>query len=393
MYNLLYMNILDPKVQNFILTNQDINISELLLKKPIFESVTNKELAQQIVGRNVASRKFTFLLHENIIFPPHLNLEQASSQQTAEFKSLNLRGKRFLDLTCGLGIDAFFLSKRFEEVHLVEQNPELLSLVKHNWQILGRNANFHLQNATDFLAENQQKYDVIYIDPARRDIHNKKKFLLEDLSPNLLELQPQLWNISDKILVKLSPLIDLTYLIQTLPFVEQIDIIAVKNEVKEIFITQNRYKIEAKTECRCINLGSEDPIFTFFFDEKYEKNVAFSKVKNFIYIPNNALLKSGAFSHIAVHFGLEKLHPNTHLYTSDIKTPNFPGRTLKSEVISAKNIEKGAKYNIISKNYPLSVEEIKKKYKIKEGGNRYLIFTESVAGKEIILGRLEEDNY
>ncbi|MDO4229781.1 MAG: RsmD family RNA methyltransferase [Capnocytophaga sp.] len=380
------MDILDPKIQSFILANLDINISELLLKKPIFESVSNKELAQQIVGRNIARQKFPFLQFENIIFPPHLNLEQASSQQTAEFKSINLSGKRFLDLTCGLGIDAFFISRNFEEVHLVEQNTELLTLVKHNWQILGRKANFYQQNVLDFLAENQQKYDIIYIDPARRDSQNKKKFLLEDLSPNLLELQPQLWNISDKILVKLSPLIDLTYLLQTLLFVESIDIIAVKNEVKEVFVKQNKHK-NGKIQCRCINLASEEPIFTFFFDEMNKKDVIFSKTKEFIYIPNNALLKSGAFNYIASHFGLEKLHPNTHLYTSDEKISNFSGRILKSEVISAKNIEKGGKYKLIAKNYPLSVEELKKKYKIKEGGDNYLIFTKSVAGKEIILGK------
>lgn len=380
------IHILDTEIQKFILANLDANIANLLLRKPVFESVSNKELAQQIIGRNVALRKFPFLLHANIIFPPQLNLEQASSQQTADFKSINISGKRFLDLTCGLGIDAFFLSKNFEEIHLVEQNPELLSLVKHNWQVLGRKAHFYQQNAIDFLAENQQRYDVIYIDPARRDTHNKKKFLLEDLSPNLLELQSQLWEISDKILTKLSPLIDLTYLIQNLPFVERIDIIGVKNEVKEVFMTQNKYKNNDKTECRCINLASEDPIFSFFFEEISEKSPIFSKTKEFIYIPNNALLKSGAFNYISTYFGLEKLHPNTHLYTSDIKKSNFSGRILKSKVISAKDIKKGGKYNLISKNYPLSVEELKKKYKITEGGDNYLIFTESIAGKEIILG-------
>lgn len=379
--------ILQKNVQDFISANLDINITNLLLKNPVFEGVSNRELAQQIIGRKVATKKFPFLMAEGILFPPQLNLEQASSQQTAEFKSVGLSGNRFLDLTCGLGIDAFFLSQNFQEVHLVEQNSELSQLVAHNWDVLGRKATFYQQNLEDFLQKNQKKFDVVFIDPARRDENNKKKFLLEDLSPNLLKIQAQLWQISDKILLKLSPLIDLTYLIRSLPHIERIDIIAVKNEVKEVFVVQNKLKTAEKIGCRCVNLDTEEPIFSFYFEDVDQEKAVFSAVKKYLYIPNAALLKSGAFNLISAYFQLEKLHSNTHLYTSDKKLSNFVGRILKSEVISAKNIEKGSKYNIISKNYPLSVDEIKKKYKIKDGGEAYLIFTQSVSGKEIVLGK------
>lgn len=379
--------ILETKVQEFILANLNVNIPDLLLKRPVFEGISNKELAQQIIGRNVATKKFPFLTAEGILFPPQLNLEQASSQQTAEFKSVGLSGNRFLDLTCGLGIDAFFLSQNFQEVHLVEQNPELSKLVEHNWGVLGRKATFYQQNLEDFLLKNQKTFDVVFLDPARRDENNKKKFLLEDLSPNLLEIQDQLWQISDKILLKLSPLIDLKYLILSLPNVERIDIIAVKNEVKEVFVTQNKQKITENIDCRCVNLDTEEPIFSFDFRDIDREKAIFSKVKEYLYIPNNALLKSGAFNLISTYFQLEKLHSNTHLYTSDQIIRNFPGRILKSEVISAKNIEKGGKYNVISKNYPLFADEIKKKYKIKDGGRDYLVFTQSVNGKEIIFGK------
>lgn len=378
--------ILDRKIQDFITENLNINISDLLLKKPVFEGISNKYLAQQIIGRNTASKKFPFLNQPDILFPPHLNLEQASSQQTAEFKSVGMQGKRFLDLTCGLGIDAFFLSENFEEVHLVEQNPELLKLVQHNWLILGRKANFHQQSLHEFLEKNSEKFDLIFIDPARRDENNKKKFLLEELSPNLLEIQSALWKITDRILIKLSPLIDLKYLLSALSNIERIDIVAVKNEVKEVLVLQNQHKTDNKILCRCVNLGSNEPMFSFFFEDAENVAISFSAPKEYIYIPNNSLLKSGAFNLISKYFGLQKLHPNTHLYTSEQINLNFPGRILKSEVISTKSIEKGGKYNIISKNHPLSADEIKKKYKLKDGGNKYLIFTQSNKGKEVILG-------
>ncbi|MFK8303215.1 RsmD family RNA methyltransferase [Capnocytophaga stomatis] len=378
--------ILDRKIQDFISENLNTNISDLLLKKPVFEGISNKYLAQQIIGRNTASKKFPFLNQPDILFPPHLNLEQASSQQTAEFKSVGMQGKRFLDLTCGLGIDAFFLSENFEEVHLVEQNPELLKLVQHNWLILGRKANFHQQSLHEFLEKNSEKFDLIFIDPARRDENNKKKFLLEELSPNLLEIQSALWKITDRILIKLSPLIDLKYLLSALSNIERIDIVAVKNEVKEVLVLQNQHKTDNKILCRCVNLGSNEPMFSFFFEDAENVAISFSAPKEYIYIPNNSLLKSGAFNLISKYFGLQKLHPNTHLYTSEQINLNFPGRILKSEVISTKSIEKGGKYNIISKNHPLSADEIKKKYKLKDGGNKYLIFTQSNKGKEVILG-------
>lgn len=377
---------MNAEIQDFISKNLTINISELLLKKPVFEQVSNKELAQQIIGRNVALKKFPFLAIDGILFPPQLNLEQASSQATAEFKAEMMSGNYFLDLTCGFGIDAFFISKQFAEVTLVEQNENLLNLVKHNWNVLGRKAHFVHQNLEDFLQENTQKFDLIYIDPARRDQENKKKFLLEDLSPNLLKINDLLLSISDKILIKLSPLIDLKYLLTTLSFIERIDIVAVKNEVKEILIFQNKHKKDEKTLCRCVNLQSEEPIFSFYFENTENMQVNYSIPQSFIYIPNNSLLKSGAFNLISTHFGIKKLHFNTHLYTSDEIISNFSGRILKIKPISSKEIEKNGQYNIISKNYPISADEIKKKYKIKDGGRNYLIFTQSIRGKEIILG-------
>ena len=376
--------ILNKEVQNYINANLETDLHSLLLKKSPFSEVSMQEMVQQIKGKKVAHRKFPFLLKENIVFPPNLNLEQASSQSTAEFKAENLNGKKFLDLTCGFGIDAYFLSQNFEEITLVEKNPELLDLVKHNWKILNKKATFVNENLEHFLAKNSERFDVIYLDPARRDSEKNKKFLLEDLSPNLLEIQDQLLEISSQIIIKLSPLIDISYLISVLKNVAKIQIIAVRNEVKELIVFLEKARKGDDVEISCINLESDDAEFAFQFKEEKTAVSAFSEPQQFLYIPNNAVLKSGAFNLVSQLFNGKKLHPNTHFYTSDKRIERFPGRILEINMIDSKHIRKGEKYNIISKNYPLSPDEIKKKYKILDGGNCYLIFTQT-QNRKIIL--------
>lgn len=376
--------ILNKEVQNYINANLETDLHSLLLKKSPFSEVSMQEMVQQIKGKKVAHRKFPFLLKENIVFPPNLNLEQASSQSTAEFKAENLNGKKFLDLTCGFGIDAYFLSQNFGEITLVEKNPELLDLVKHNWKILNKKATFVNENLEHFLAKNSESFDVIYLDPARRDSEKNKKFLLEDLSPNLLEIQDQLLEISSQIIIKLSPLIDISYLISVLKNVAKIQIIAVRNEVKELIVFLEKARKGDDVEISCINLESDDAEFAFQFKEEKTAVSAFSEPQQFLYIPNNAVLKSGAFNLISQFFNGKKLHPNTHFYTSDKRIERFPGRILEINMIDSKHIRKGEKYNIISKNYPLSPDEIKKKYKILDGGNCYLIFTQT-QNRKIIL--------
>lgn len=376
--------ILNKEVQNYINANLETDLHSLLLKKSPFSEVSMQEMVQQIKGKKVAHRKFPFLLKENIVFPPNLNLEQASSQSTAEFKAENLNGKKFLDLTCGFGIDAYFLSQNFGEITLVEKNPELLDLVKHNWKILNKKATFVNENLEHFLAKNSESFDVIYLDPARRDSEKNKKFLLEDLSPNLLEIQDQLLEISSQIIIKLSPLIDISYLISVLKNVAKIQIIAVRNEVKELIVFLEKARKGDDVEISCINLESDDAEFAFQFKEEKTAVSAFSEPQQFLYIPNNAVLKSGAFNLVSQFFNGKKLHPNTHFYTSDKRIERFPGRILEINMIDSKHIRKGEKYNIISKNYPLSPDEIKKKYKILDGGNCYLIFTQT-QNRKIIL--------
>jgi len=385
------MNLLDENVQRFI-REYEGTTTTLLLKKPVFNGISNKELAQQIEGRRTAAKKLPFLLTtEGILFPPTLNLEQTSSEATAQYKAQGLHGERFLDLTCGFGIDAFFLSEKFKEVTLVEQNKELLSKVEHNWQVLGRKATFINGSTEAFLKATTAHYNLIFLDPARRDALKQKKFLLEDLSPNILELQSVLLQKADKVFTKLSPMIDISYLLHTLPKITHIHLVALRNEVKEVLVVQEPKK-ETQVQIHCVNLETEEPILQFAEEVLHSCQVVYSAPKKYLYIPNSALLKSGAFNYITQHFEVEvkKLDVNTHLYTSEQLKKSFAGRVLEVTPINPKELKKGSKYCILSKNYPLSVAEIKKKYHIVEGGNEYLIFTRSVEGLVVLLGKVIE---
>lgn len=371
------------EIQNYINANLNADLHSLLLKKSPFPDVSMQEIVQQIKGKQVAQKKFPFLLQDGIVFPPQLNLEQSSSEKTALYKSEILKGEKFIDLTSGFGIDAYYLSKNFKEITLVEQNKELLDIVKHNWSILGKKAKFINEKLENFLTENNENFDVIYLDPARRDQNKNKVFLLEDLSPNILEIQDQLLSISEQVIIKLSPLIDLKYLISVLKNISKIEIIAVRNDVKEIvvFLSKN---YSGEIMCNCVNLESGEKDFSFEINAEKNAQAEYAEPQQFIYIPNNTILKAGIFNLISSQFKLKKLHPNTHLYTSDIKISDFPGRVLEMKVIDSKEIKKKEQFNLISKNYPLKPEEIKKKYQLKDGGNQYLIFTQSKKGKIIL---------
>jgi 16S rRNA G966 N2-methylase RsmD len=379
----LEIPILHQEVQNYIDANLNSDLHSLLLKKSPFSDVSMQEIVQQIKGKQVAQKKFPFLLKEGIVFPPQLSLEQSSSDKTAVYKSKILKGKKFIDLTSGFGIDAYYLSQNFDEIILVEQNHELLKIVEHNWEILGKRAKFINQKLEDFLDQNSETFDVIYIDPGRRDNNKNKVFLLEDLSPNILEIQEKLLSISKEVVIKLSPLIDLKYLISVLKNISRIDIIAVKNDVKEVVVFLSNEGSE-KINCHCINLESEESDFVFEFGSEENAQSEFSEPEKFIYIPNNTILKAGIFNLISEKFNLKKLHPNTHLYTSENRINDFPGRIFEMEVIDSKQIKKKEQFNIISKNYPLKPEEIKRKYGLKDGGNDYIIFTQSKKGKLIL---------
>jgi hypothetical protein len=378
-------------VQKFIQESLNSDLTKLVLKGSPFKNVSIQELAQQIEGKQKALQKLR-LWHDskNIFYPKKINLEQTSSEATAIYKSNILSGTSMIDLSGGFGIDSTYFSTSFKQVHHCEINEQLSDIVQHNAKILQtKNLTTHKGNSLDILRKLDRNFDCIYIDPSRRNDKKGKVFLLKDCLPNLPENIDFLFKYSNKILVKNSPILDITSTINELNFVKEIHIVALQNEVKElIFLLEKKYTgdIEIKT----VNL-LKTTTQTFNFQYGSLKEASYNFPKRYLYEPNAAILKSGAFQEVSFKYKLDKLHLHTHLYTSDKLSEKFPGRIFKIEAILNYDQKKLAAYlpekkaNITVRNFPDSVSNIRKKTKIKDGGNHYLFFTTNKENRKIII--------
>lgn len=372
--------ILHKDVQDFIKTNLKSNITKLVLKGSPFEGITIQELANQIASKQKCEKKLPTWFHgEGIYYPPKLNIEQTSSEVTANYKSNLVSGHKLIDITGGFGVDAYYFSKKFNYVTHCEINTDLSKIASHNFNLLNtNNIECISKNGIDFLQETSENFDCIYIDPSRRSDLKGKVFLLNDCEPNVPKYIDFLFEKSDKILLKVSPILDITNAINELHSVEEIHIVAVNNEVKELlFLLNTSYggTIEIKT----VNFTKEGiQEFGFTYNSESESN--YSLAQEYLYEPNSAILKSGGFHHISSMLGVFKLHQHSHLYTSDTLI-DFPGRifkiiqTLPYDKKKIKRAVNEQKANITTRNFPKTVAQIRKELKIKDGGSTYLFFT------------------
>jgi predicted O-methyltransferase YrrM len=385
----LFHDILSPDVQRFIHEHDRDDVRALVLKHAAVNGVPMSIIAEQISGRKKAKEKIPLLAETaGIVYPPNLNLEQSSSQKTALYKNTLLKDvqpkDRCVDLTGGFGIDAFFFSKAFREVLYVEPNENLLRLVQHNHKQLGADNIVHQVNtAEQFLTDalsKQTKLDLAYIDPSRRNKINKKVFSLTECEPDVTTLLDTIFQITDVLLIKASPLLDLHQGLLELKFIQKIIVVAVENEVREVlFLCVKNFEGEPLIQPINLLKNEKEESLSFSFSEERAATSTFSAPQKFLYEPNAAILKAGAFKMISQKFQLAKLHPSTHLYTSSTYLENFPGRvfeileTLKASPKSVAIQFPEGKANITTRNYPLSVEELKKKTRLKDGGSNYLI--------------------
>ena len=346
-------NLLEPEVQNYIRAQENQDVRSISLKKSPFENLSSSELAQQIKGLQIARNKFPFFYQTGgIYYPPSLNLEQASSWITAQYKSEIINGKTLIDLTAGMGIDAFGFAQKFEKVTALERNSELVEISKHNYKALNQNNLEYINSDFEiFWKENpKEKWDVIYLDPSRR-IDSQRKFVLEDLEPNILEWMDEFLSRSKTVMIKLSPLLDLKSTVEKIPQIQEIYIVAVKNEVKELLLICKK-EIQTNPKIIATNLESDHLLFEFHLKEEAAAVSEFSSPEKFIYEPNSAVLKSGAFKLLGEKLNLKKLHIHSHLYTSEELLKSFPGKVFEvlGEIKNPKKeIEKSA-FHVISKN-------------------------------------------
>lgn len=382
MHESLRTSLLDPSIQQFILEHENDDEQAIVLKYKNIGLLRASLVANQIKCRRKAKTKLpTLYKTAGIIYPPSQNLEQSSSEITARFKTeLFKSGERFLDLTGGFGIDTFFFSKIFKEAHYVEPNQELLAIAEHNHRILNsQKIYYHAASAEDFLQNDNHSFDLIYLDPSRRTNGNQKVFRLSDCIPDAAPLLPEIFTKSTTALIKTSPLLDIQEGLKDLSFVEKVYVVSVQNDCKELlFLCKKNFTGEAIIET--INFRDDQTErFDFTFSEEKEKKIEFSDPLTYLYEPNASILKAGAFRGIGTKFNLFKLNPSTHFYTSKTFVESFPGRIFKivaflkpDQKATAHYLQDG-KANIVTRNYPLSTEQLKKRMKLKDGGQNYIL--------------------
>ena len=378
--------ILNKEIQEFIV-NFEGELSKLAFEGSPFEAVSVQELIQQIESRRRIEKKLpTWYGTQNIIYPPRLNLEQTSSEITAKYKASLISGKNIADITGGFGVDAYFFAQKFEEAHHFEINKELSEIAQHNFCVL-RSQNITSSGKNGMDAIQNQKFGVIYADPSRRHGIKGKVFFLNDCLPNIPQHIGEILSNCNSFLLKTSPMLDISVGLGELGKVSEIHIVAVENEVKELLWLFNEYS-EIPT-IRTINISkSGNETFDFEWNTK-ATSASFSLPKKYLYEPNAALLKSGAFNLISEKLKVDKLHKNTHLYTSDVLS-DFPGRRflIEKRVPYSKSemrAQKIKKANIATRNFPESVDTLRKKWKLRDGGKVYLFFITNCEDKKEML--------
>ena len=382
---------LSKNIQEFIDKNIGISIAKLALQKNPFPDLDWISILNQIEAKTKAKEKLpTWFSTENIIYPAKISIEQTSSEKTARYKSDLISGESIIDLTGGFGIDDYYFSKKFKTVTHCEINLELSKIVKHNFEQLQiNNCTFYADDSANVLQSSDEKWDWIYVDPSRRNDAKGKVFMLKDCLPNVPESLDFYFQKSKSILIKTAPLLDISAGLSELKFVKNIHIIALENEVKELlFEIENQYleKISIKTA----NLLKEKTeTFEFILDDEIEFPT-YHLPQKYVYEPNSAIMKSGGFDEVSTIFKINKLHKHSHLYTSE-NLIAFPGRAFEIEKTISysksdmKNELENKHANITTRNFPDTVENIRKKWKIKNGGNIYCFFTTDKNDNKIVL--------
>lgn len=405
---------IDDRTKDFISKHLKDDVNRLALAK-FPDDIDREFVVRQIHARQVLNKKLpSWAENDELIFPKKLSLEQSSSELTALYKKSLLSDvdemariaicenqcqsvvmtKTLIDLTGGMGVDTAFLSDNFDHAFYVEMQEELCEIARHNFKVLNKNITVVNDNAEHFL-QDCEDVDCIYLDPARRDEYGRKMVSLHDCSPDVVELHDLLMKKAKRILIKVSPMLDIEMIKKELKDISEIHVVAVRNECKEILIAMQTHKESVSS----INIIATDlrEKWNIVFTEDEEQNSQWTladNIKKYLYEPGAACMKAGCFKLLSQRYALDKLHRNSHLYTSDELVPDFPGRIF--EVIDVMPFDKKAKKeislrcqqpkaNVAVRNFPLSTEELKKNLGLHDGGEFYIFGTTMKGENKVIV--------
>jgi len=369
--------------------------AQLALQARRYPGLPVPELVRQIQARQKARTKLpAWAENPDLIFPPALSVEQASSARTAAYKASLVSGQRLVDLTGGFGVDVSCFAERVPEVHYVERNAALTEVVRFNLTHLGvKNVHYHTADAVNFLRNTPDTFDWIYLDPARRDTAARKIFRLQDCEPDVLRLMPLLLHKGRHVLLKTSPMLDIEQALQELRQVRRLWVVAVDNECKEVL-----YELGPEPaidpERYTVNLLRNGQQQEFRLNRARETRAIprYAEPQQYLYEPNVAVLKAGGFRSVGTAFELLKLHQHSHLYTSDVLRPDFPGRIFRIRAVEKydgaalkAHLGPDARAHVTTRNFPDTVADFRYRTGIREGGETYLFATTNLEGKLIVL--------
>lgn len=400
------MKDLSPETLAFIRLHQSDDVHVLAFQSGKQSTVDVPTALIQIAGRQIAGKKIPlWASYDDIRYPPHLSMEQCSSEITARYKASLVSGETFADLTGGLGVDCSFIAKGFRHVDYVERQGALCNLALHNFSVLGLcHIRVHVADAVDYLRR-MDPVDCLFLDPARRDGYGAKKVAISDCEPDVGRLEPLLVEKGRQVMLKLSPLLDITTVLRGLKYVSQVHVVAVNNECKELIILLKKSGKMPSDVDKAVVIYCEQAVdnvltspFTFTLQEERDAVCTYTgEVGAYLYEPGSAFLKAGAYKLLSSCYGVKKLHPNSHLYTSDVPV-SFPGRRFRVEAVSGfgkkemKAFMQGmTKANLTVRNFPATVMDLRKKLKLKEGGDVYLFATTLKDGKKVLIRCAKQD--
>ena len=437
--------------KDFINAHLNDDVNKLALSK-FPDDIDKQFVIRQIQARQLLKKKLpSWSENDELLFPKRLSLEQCSSELTAKYKSTKLRentrkdisesscnfvDRRILvDLTGGMGVDTSFLSDNFDETIYVESQEELCELAEHNFKVLKKNIKVVNAKAEDFLTQCGE-VDCIYLDPARRDEYGRKMVSLHDCSPDVAELQDLLFEKTNTVIVKLSPMLDIDIIKKELKNIEEIHVVAVRNECKEVLVKSTRQRDNETTSrdasmipaIKRIDTSDENEAirrlyisaidlkenwkFSFTEDEEQNAIPTFAdEIGKYLYEPGVACMKAAPFKLLSQRFNIKKLHRNSHLYTSDELVTDFPGRifevinvipfnkktkkTLMQTLTQTQSDEHSAtwrlgdlvtqKVSIAVRNFPLSAEDLRKHLGFKDGDDFYIFGTTMKGEKKMLV--------
>lgn len=391
---------LSPETLQFIRAHRTEDVRTLALQARKYPQVDMAAAVVQIAGWQIAEKKVPLWAQtEGIRYPAHLSMEQCSSEITARYKASWLRGDTMADLTGGLGVDCSFLARNFQRVDYVERQEVLCELARHNFPLLGLpQVTVHEADGVDYLQQ-MEPVDCLFLDPARRNSQGGKTVAIADCEPDVQKLEPLLVEKGRTVVVKLSPMLDIFSSLRELKYIRQIHVVAVNNECKELLVVLQKPEKSASEasgevwiSCeQAVNNFLTEPFVFTYAQEKEARCPLAEEVGNYLYEPGAALLKAGPYRLLGARFGLQKLHVNSHLYTSEALV-DFPGRRFRVLEVSGfgkkelKQLLQGVdKANLTVRNFPASVAELRKKWKLKEGGDVYLFATTLEGDRHVVI--------